>query len=396
VKNAADVSLIIDAVELITKRPDITTYVIVSGDGIFAFLAKKLHEHGKRVVGCGFTRNANIIFRNACDYYISLEKSDKSLTAVSRKSKLTRPSALAITDVNESTAENIIPRRFPKSRFPELLAEADLDIWTADKGDVNSGLLLLRDVVNVLFSQPGEETAALEISVFKTYVDYYIPGFKISDYKTKRFNEFISLLLTNSPYCLYAAESNILKIAKREDVTDSKTQVDDKKGLVITVQGGQKLKSIFDVPEGLPFTYTITQDSVKKPLKPRRKAIVKTEPETPETEPIVPDEGSVRKWIKKCFEDLAENNILSGAEAKRMTTVEYSNVTFGVRTAILREVLTRSNLQEQRLVSGKVKYWKETFKFNNKIYLVYKEWNATIHRERFAAWINKMHKETNQ
>ena len=71
VKNAADVSLIIDAVELISKRPEIENYVIASGDGIFAFLSKKLHEHGKRVIGCGFDRNASNTFRYSCDYYIS-------------------------------------------------------------------------------------------------------------------------------------------------------------------------------------------------------------------------------------------------------------------------------------------------------------------------------------
>ena len=40
VKNAADVSMIIDAVDLIAKRPEIENYVIASGDGIFVFLSR--------------------------------------------------------------------------------------------------------------------------------------------------------------------------------------------------------------------------------------------------------------------------------------------------------------------------------------------------------------------
>jgi hypothetical protein len=400
VKNAADVSLIIDAVELLSKRPDITNYVIVSGDGIFAFLSKKLHEYGKRVIGCGFHRNSNVIFRNACDYYISLEKSDKSLTAVSKKSKLTRPSALNKPETAIAPAEAIepvgkIPSRFPKNKFTEALAEANLNIWLAEGNEINSSLLVLRDLVNALFSRETEETADLEISVFKTYVDYYIPGFKISDYRFKRFNEFLSFLLTGSPYCLYAAESNIIKITRRSSIKNPKTQAEDKKGLVITTADGKKLKSVFDIPDNTSFTYSILppEKSAKKPTRTRKprasKAAAKQPLATPQAEPAVITEGSIRKWIKNSFGALSNENKLPPAEVRRMTTPEYTQKIFGIRTPVLREVVTRSNLQEQRTVNGKIKYWKDVYKFNGKSYLVYKEWNVALHRDRFAAWLGK-------
>jgi len=47
-KNAADIQLAIDAIDLAHIRPSIEVFVIVSGDGGFASLAKKLHEYGKR------------------------------------------------------------------------------------------------------------------------------------------------------------------------------------------------------------------------------------------------------------------------------------------------------------------------------------------------------------
>ena len=51
-KNAADIELVIDAMDLAYLRPEITTFVLVTRDGGFAALARKLHELGKSVVVC--------------------------------------------------------------------------------------------------------------------------------------------------------------------------------------------------------------------------------------------------------------------------------------------------------------------------------------------------------
>ena len=72
-KNASDIQLVIDAVELACKNEMITTYVIVSGDGGFSPLAKKLHEYGKRVIGCGYKRITNKVLENVCDDFVWLE-----------------------------------------------------------------------------------------------------------------------------------------------------------------------------------------------------------------------------------------------------------------------------------------------------------------------------------
>ncbi|MBD2342846.1 NYN domain-containing protein [Anabaena subtropica] len=71
-KNAADIQLSIDAMELVVIRPFIQVFVIVSGDGGFASLAKKLHEYGKTVIGCGYEGKINRFFQSICDYFIIL------------------------------------------------------------------------------------------------------------------------------------------------------------------------------------------------------------------------------------------------------------------------------------------------------------------------------------
>ena len=51
-QNAADIELVIDALDLAYSRPGVTTFVLVTRDGGFASLGRKLHELGKAVVVC--------------------------------------------------------------------------------------------------------------------------------------------------------------------------------------------------------------------------------------------------------------------------------------------------------------------------------------------------------
>jgi hypothetical protein len=71
-KNAADIQLVIDAVELIHSKPSLQVFAIVSGDGGFSCLAKKLHEYGKIVIGCGYDNHTNKLLPAVCDYFVRL------------------------------------------------------------------------------------------------------------------------------------------------------------------------------------------------------------------------------------------------------------------------------------------------------------------------------------
>lgn len=71
-KNAADIQLVIDAIDLAYIRPSIENYIIVSGDGGFAALANKLHQIGRTVIGCGYASSSSRVFRAVCDNFIIL------------------------------------------------------------------------------------------------------------------------------------------------------------------------------------------------------------------------------------------------------------------------------------------------------------------------------------
>ncbi|NBD36840.1 MAG: NYN domain-containing protein [Chloroflexi bacterium] len=69
-KNASDIQLAIDAIDIAFTRPAVEKFVIVSGDGAFSALAKKLHEYGKMVIGCAYRKTVNRVFEAVCDDFI--------------------------------------------------------------------------------------------------------------------------------------------------------------------------------------------------------------------------------------------------------------------------------------------------------------------------------------
>lgn len=71
-KNAADVELVIDVLEVAYLRPEVTTFVIVSGDGGFGSLVRKLHELGKFVVVAGYEDRSSKALQAICDSFIVL------------------------------------------------------------------------------------------------------------------------------------------------------------------------------------------------------------------------------------------------------------------------------------------------------------------------------------
>ncbi len=75
-KNAADIKMAVDAIELSFERDYITTYVIATGDSDFTPLVHKLRELNRRVVGIGLRGSTSAMLPPACDeflFYDSLE-----------------------------------------------------------------------------------------------------------------------------------------------------------------------------------------------------------------------------------------------------------------------------------------------------------------------------------
>jgi uncharacterized protein (TIGR00288 family) len=73
-KNAADIQMAVDAMELALTREFVSTFVIVSGDSDFTPLVSKLRELNKRVIGVGLKGSTSAMLPPACDEFIFYDR----------------------------------------------------------------------------------------------------------------------------------------------------------------------------------------------------------------------------------------------------------------------------------------------------------------------------------
>jgi uncharacterized protein (TIGR00288 family) len=69
-KNAADIQMVVDALETSFTHPEIDVFVLVTGDSDFSAVARKLRSYGKTVVGIGLRRSTSEVLVKACDHFI--------------------------------------------------------------------------------------------------------------------------------------------------------------------------------------------------------------------------------------------------------------------------------------------------------------------------------------
>jgi uncharacterized LabA/DUF88 family protein len=68
-KNAVDILMAVDAMEVLITHPDVGTFVLVAGDGDYSPLVQRLREFGKWVVGVGTEASASSRLVAVCSEY---------------------------------------------------------------------------------------------------------------------------------------------------------------------------------------------------------------------------------------------------------------------------------------------------------------------------------------
>src|SRR5690606_34682868 len=69
-KNAADIKMAVDAIELAFSRDYVSTFAICTGDSDFTPLVHKLRELNKRVIGVGVRHSTSAMLPPACDEFL--------------------------------------------------------------------------------------------------------------------------------------------------------------------------------------------------------------------------------------------------------------------------------------------------------------------------------------
>lgn len=181
-KNAADIKMAVDAVELAFERGYISTFVICTGDSDFTPLVHKLRELNKRVIGVGVEKSTSALLPPACDeflYYDRLEGVDIP-SAPSRRGRPARPPGPELQVEQE---------REPRPAVEEPVRDVD-----------TLAALVAQTVAGLQGSSSGQVTA----STLKRTLLRKDPTFSESDYGFRTFGELLRHL----------AEHNVIELAE--------------------------------------------------------------------------------------------------------------------------------------------------------------------------------------
>ncbi len=107
-KNAADIKMAVDALELSFERDYITTFVLATGDSDFTPLVHKLRELNKRVVGIGLRDSTSKLLPAACDEFLFYESLDGVESPRKRRPKKQDAEEEAAPGRDEASLEQLV------------------------------------------------------------------------------------------------------------------------------------------------------------------------------------------------------------------------------------------------------------------------------------------------
>ncbi|MEH1164242.1 NYN domain-containing protein [Micromonospora sp. CPCC 205539] len=172
-KNAADIKMAVDAIELAFERDYISTFVICSGDSDFTPLVHKLRELNKRVIGVGVEGSTSALLPPACDEFLYYDR-------------------LEGLDIPPTRSQRVRPARQagPEQRPPEREPEPEEERPTGEEAgrDVDAlAVQVAQTVAGLQGSASGEVTA----SRLKRTLLRKDPTFSESDYGFRTFGELL-------------------------------------------------------------------------------------------------------------------------------------------------------------------------------------------------------------
>src|SRR5438445_9063328 len=130
-KIATDIRLAVVALELVLTRPEIGTFILLSGDSDFSSLVLKHKEYGKYVIGVGIRESSSDLLIQNCDEYYSYNE----LAGLTKESDVTHvrhdPWELVVEAVKQMTAHNDVMR---SDRLKQVMQEIDPTFNEKDVG----------------------------------------------------------------------------------------------------------------------------------------------------------------------------------------------------------------------------------------------------------------------
>jgi len=121
-KNATDIRMAIDGMELVFIRPEIGTFILLTGDSDFSSLVLKLKEYGKYVIGVGIQESSSDILVQNCDEYYSYTSITGLRKTTDSANKPVDPWVLVEKAVERMAARDDVMR---SDRLKQVMMEID-------------------------------------------------------------------------------------------------------------------------------------------------------------------------------------------------------------------------------------------------------------------------------
>jgi len=174
-KNAADIKMAVDAVELAFERSYVSTFVICTGDSDFTPLVQKLRELNKRVIGVGVEKSTSKLLPPACDEFLYYDR-------------LEGVEAPSVAPRNGTRRRAQVPSPEPVKQAPEPPPVVEEPAAEEPARDADSlAVLVAQTVAGLENSSSGAVTA----STLKRTLLRKDPTFSESDYGFRAFGELL-------------------------------------------------------------------------------------------------------------------------------------------------------------------------------------------------------------
>jgi len=182
-KNAADIKLAVDAMELAYERAFVSTFVIASGDSDFTPLVAALRALNRRVIGIGVKGSTSGLLPPACDEFMFYDR---------------LPGAAELTPRPARTGGNGTAKAKPPSRAKSGKAKARPPDTSGDR-DLQD---LQRTITQTLAGLKQSGAEPVLASTLKRAVLRKDPTFSESDYGFRAFGELLRQLERNGVVAL--------------------------------------------------------------------------------------------------------------------------------------------------------------------------------------------------
>lgn len=207
-KNAAEIQMAIDAIDLAYTRSTIDSFVIVSGDGGFAALAKKLHEYGKTVIGCAYRSTTNNVFRAVCDGFVWIDDPEVDADEESEGLILAHaepPDPSQVTDPRNQRLVQKIQRLTDATKAQVVEKTRKILAWY--KSDTQSKTDLSRH--------------GIFLSVVQEALKYSIPGFQAGQMGYSKFSEYLQYVCAGNEFCVARPPGSGAVLALRQRINSN-------------------------------------------------------------------------------------------------------------------------------------------------------------------------------